>query len=377
MTAAARKVLHVSQPVSEGVARWVSLLVADQCARGWDVAVACPAEGWLASEVRRLGARHIPWEATRSPGLSVLGEARRLQKIVVAERPDLVHLHSSKAGLAGRLAAKSMPAMFQPHCWSFNAVGARGARLIAAWERISARRTSAIVCVSEAERLEGLGIGVPAERMVVIRNAVDLERWTPATAQERTDARRQLGIGGDGPVAVCVGRLARQKGQDLLIEAWKTVSTEVPDARLFVVGDGPSRSELIEQAEPVSSSVTFAGASTEVPSWLAVADVVVLPSRWEGMALSVLEAGARARSVVATDVAGMAEVIGDAGGAVVAVDDERRCVGELAEAVVERLRDPLRTAKEGRLLRDRVEREFALVRALDATADLVDRLVAE
>ena len=153
--------------MQHGHARYVADVVADQVARGWDVAVASPTYGQLADWISAEGARHIPWTAGRMPGPSSVLHAVSLARIVEREAPDLVHLHSSSAGLSGRLAVRGRrPTIFQPHAWSFEAVGGPLRAAAAAWERRGARWTSAIVCVSYAERLRGIGaeLGV-AERL--------------------------------------------------------------------------------------------------------------------------------------------------------------------------------------------------------------------
>src|SRR6266545_5984629 len=152
-------ILHVSQPSDGGVAGYVAEVAADQARRGWQVKVACPEYGQLADVVAATGARHVRWTAKRAPGPGSLLDALRLRRILDEERPELVHLHSSKAGLAGRLAIRGrLPTIFQPHAWSFEAV--RGpARLGAlAWERRSARwargRRSSASGASAARRVK-------------------------------------------------------------------------------------------------------------------------------------------------------------------------------------------------------------------------------
>jgi glycosyltransferase involved in cell wall biosynthesis len=317
-------VLHVSQPVDGGVARCVADLVADQVARGWRVAVACPPGGPLLGRAMAAGAEHVLWPARRSPGPRVPGETRAVARIVDRFRPDLVHLHSSKAGLAGRLALRGRrPTVFQPHAWSFFAAGRplRGAAV--AWERASARWADAVVCVSEGERAAGERAGIRAEWRVV-PNGIDLDVFRPASDADRLAAREELGVG-PGPVAVCLGRICRQKGQDVLVEAWPAVTERVPDAQLVLVGGGAAE-------EAVRGAARLVGEQQDVRAWLAAADVVVQPSRWEGLAYVVLEAMASGRNVVATDVPGMRDALGDTGTIVPAEDPAL-----LAEAVADRL----------------------------------------
>src|SRR3954467_10976857 len=90
-------ILHVSQPTEGGVGRYVADLTADQVGRGWRVLVASPTYGELAAHAREAGAEHLPWTAGRAPGPGSLLDATRLSRIVRDAKPDLVHLHSSKA----------------------------------------------------------------------------------------------------------------------------------------------------------------------------------------------------------------------------------------------------------------------------------------
>ena len=116
------RVLHVAQPVDGGVAGVAIALAVDQHQRGWDVSVACPSLGLLPDLVRKNDVPLHEWSATRSPGLATLGEVRSLVRTLRAVQPDVVHLHGSKAGLAGRLAVRGrIPTIFQPHLWSFQA----------------------------------------------------------------------------------------------------------------------------------------------------------------------------------------------------------------------------------------------------------------
>jgi glycosyltransferase involved in cell wall biosynthesis len=129
----------------------------------------------------------------------------------------------------------------------------------------------------------------------VVPNGVDTGRFRPEGPSARTGA---------GPLVVCVGRLCHQKGQDVLLRAWPAVVRQLPAARLVLVGDGPD-AERLRAVAP--GSVEFAGAAHDAAPWYRAADVVVLPSRWEGMALVPLEAMACGRPVLVTDVDGARE----------------------------------------------------------------------
>jgi glycosyltransferase involved in cell wall biosynthesis len=333
-------VLHVSQPTEAGVARYVVGVAADQLARGWRVVVACPSGGHLATELGAQGVPRLPWPARRSPGVHTGPETWRLRQLIGAVQPDVVHLHSAKAGLAGRLAVRGeRPTLFQPHGWSWLAVRGTTAHGALAWERLAARWTDLVVCVGEGEAAHARHRRVGA-RHVVIRNGVALASFTPATEQTRAAARNRLGIDRQAPLAVCLGRLTRQKGQDVLLTAWPQVARHCPAAQLCIIGDG--------EAPPTPGGhplpgVHFVPSVTNPRPWYTAADVVVLPSRWEGLSLTLLEALASGCSVVASDIPGLAEAIAPGVGARVPPGDTTA----LASAVARRLTDASLRAAEG------------------------------
>ncbi|MEU3562212.1 MULTISPECIES: glycosyltransferase [unclassified Kitasatospora] len=344
-------ILHISQPVDGGVARVVADLVRGQREAGHRVMVACPRGGRLAGEAAAVGALVQDWPARRSPGPGTPAEAWRLRRIVRAAAPDVVHLHSAKAGLAGRLAVRgAVPTVFQPHAWSFAAVdGALGAATLR-WERFATRWAHRVLCVSVQERADGVAAGVHAD-WAVVPNGVDVRHYAPA---DRRAARIALGLDLDAPLAVCVGRLCRQKGQDVLLAAWPEVLRRVPRARLALVGGGPEEqrvAELVRQtAEP--ARIRLVGDVPDPRPWLAAADLVVLPSRWEGMALAPLEAMAAARPVLLTDVPGARECLppSELARAVVPPEDARALAARMGDA----LSDSIECERRGVRLRDHV-----------------------
>jgi glycosyltransferase involved in cell wall biosynthesis len=361
---AARRILHVSQPVTEGVAVVLADLAEFQRANGWDVHVACPYSGWLVNRLNQNGISVHEWNATRSPGLSALAEVRELMAVVRRVRPDVVHLHSSKAGLAGRLALRgTVTTVFQPHAWSFLASGKVMARASAVWERLAVRWTDLVVAVSGGELHEGYRRGIEPRRTVIAPNGVDVHRFAP---QDQADARARLGLGPQ-PLAVCIGRLARQKGQDLLLDCWPQVVEQIPNAQLALVGDGPEHERLLASG---GAGVRLHGNTSVPEDWYAAADVVVVPSRWEGMALVALEAMACERCVVGFDVAGLAESVGDAGAIVPAEDTE-----SLARALTRRLADTELSAREGRRGRARVVTLYDRAKAVAVTDEAIRSLL--
>jgi glycosyltransferase involved in cell wall biosynthesis len=354
-------VLHVAQPVDGGVARVVTDLVRAQAAEGLRPVVLCPS-GQLAESAAAAGAEVLAWSAGREPSARIHREAAQVARAARELRPDLVHLHSAKAGLAGRLALRGrVPTVFQPHAWSFEAVSGRTAALALRWERHAARWADRVVCVSEDERRRGLLAGIQAD-WAVIRNGIDIARFAapapPPAAPDGTRGavapaastpqgvpaaadRRRSGEDG-GPLVVCMGRLCHQKGQDILLRAWPEVAARVPGARLALVGEGPAGAEL-RAAAP--HGVEFPGATEDPASWYAAARLVVAPSRWEGMALAPLEAMACGRPVLVSEVAGARESLPPAHVPLCLVPPGDAAT--LAHALIRLLQDPARARELG------------------------------
>ncbi|MBB0232748.1 glycosyltransferase, partial [Streptomyces calidiresistens] len=312
----------------------------------------------LAPAARALGATVLPWAAGREPGPGLGREAADVLRAVEALSPRLIHLHSAKAGLAGRLALRGRyPTVHQPHAWSFEAAGPLRP-LAVRWERHAARWTHRLLWVSHAERAAGLRAGVVADG-AVIPNGVDTTRFTPPDSSARRGVRAGLhavhAVPPHAPLVACVGRLCRQKGQDVLLRAWPEVLRRFPDARLVLVGEGPAGEALRARAP---RGVLFAGAVDDPRPWYAAADLVVQPSRWEGMALTPLEAMACGRPVLLTDVAGARECLPP--------EHLDRCLvppgkpRALAAAVTGLLADPAARVGIGVATRRRVRRDHDL-----------------
>lgn len=333
--------LIVAQPVDGGVAVVVGQLAAAGVAAGHRVTVACPGEsaGPLATQVEAVDAAHVEmFGESRLPSLRDFRDFASLRRL--AKNHDLIHLHSSKAGVIGRLAALSLrtrrPAVvFTPHAWSW-LVGGRLSWLFRLIEQVFARTADAIVAVSQDEADEGLA-SIPryAERLRTIYNGVDRAHFTP----DGPIAARDPSV----PLVVCVGRLSRQKGQDVAIEALSRMRHR--DTVLRFVGEGDARTILAQLASEleVDGRVEWAGLKPDTAPEFRAADIVVAPSRWEGLSLVFLEAMACGAVLVATDVAG-SEVINSAG-VIVEPDDS----SELAGAIDALLDDePMRRRLEAR-----------------------------
>lgn len=187
-----------------------------------------------------------------------------------------------------------------------------GAQIVAA-----AQAADGLLAVSAALKADMVRLGMPADKIKVHYTGVDLDRFEP---RDRASAKAALGI--DGPLIATVGALIERKGQRLAIEAL----ARLPDATLLLVGDGPGRKALDRHARRlgVASRVRFLGARPhgEIAALMAAADVLVAPSRSEGLANVWVEAMACGTPVVASAVGGASEAIDGAGGRLVGLDAE-------------------------------------------------------
>jgi glycosyltransferase involved in cell wall biosynthesis len=262
-------------------------------------------EGFLTERARALGVPVTVFHElcpTVSPLKDIRAAARLIRHLRTTE-PDLLHAHTSKAGILGRIAATATgtPAIFTAHTWAFAEGASFGWKLIGLpLERLAARFTTCIIHVSEANRRLALSRGVQASGMnVTIHNGI-----RQGTLRANPEIKKSC------PQIAVVARFAHQKNHPLLIDALADVSTSY---RLVLVGDGPTRAsvEAAVAAKGLQQKVVFLGNREDVEQILAESDIFVLPSRWEGFPLTVLEAMRAGLPVVASDVGGVAEAVID------------------------------------------------------------------
>ncbi len=343
--------MHLCQPTDGGAAVVTRDLVRAGVAAGDQVTVGCPAGGYLSDWVIDAGAEWVELPMSRAPSGRDLALALRARRLLRAA--DVVHLHSSKAGAVGRLAALGLRSarpriLFTPHGWSWY-VGGRLATAYRVFERWAARVTDIVTVVSAEELAAGRAVLGRGARIELIENGVDTERYAPAGPIAERDA---------APLVVQVGRLSPQKGQDRSVRALAGCGD--PSVRLRFVGDGPDAGALAELATElgVRDRVEFIGSADPRPH-LRAADVVVLPSRWEGMSLVLLEAMAVGTAVVATGCGGSADVLGDAGVVIERTGDDEVIAGLRSEVARLLAGDDVRR-ELGVRARARIEAQFRL-----------------
>jgi len=200
-----------------------------------------------------------------------------------------------------------------------------------------------IVNVSRKVMQQAAASGIRLENMTVIPNGIPATR---TSAGARPKMRASLGLSDEDILLISVGRLVYQKGHEYLIAAMPQVIRESPAVRAVVCGEGPLRAQLEAQIKrlEVSESIRLLGNQRHISSYLAAADIFVLPSRWEGLPVALLEAMDAALPVVATRVEGVEEAIEDgAQGILVPPEDTRR----LSEAICRLIGRPAERQRMG------------------------------
>jgi glycosyltransferase involved in cell wall biosynthesis len=359
------KILHVITSLARGGAEnHLLLLGAGQAAAGNQVAVAglkepsdlAPAFSAAGVGPHALGLRFYgdPWPVLR------------LRALIGAFGPDIVHAHLPPAELYVRLAlaGRTEPLVITRHN-DERFASVAGQRRLSRW---CAGRAARVICISDAVRRwtteDPAGPRLAAARCTVIRYGLD---HGPVLA-----AAPAADLAGEGPLVGTLARLVPQKGLDVLLEAFARIP---PPARLVIAGSGPLREALQARAArpDLAGRVRLLGPRADAAAVMAALDLFVLPSRWEGFGLVLLEAMAAGRPIVASRVSAIPEVVQDGTTALLVPPDDPAALAGAMRALLD---DPARRQAMGEAGRARVQRLFTPQRMVDATVDLYCAVLA-
>jgi glycosyltransferase involved in cell wall biosynthesis len=253
--------------------------------------------------------------------ITPIGDARALADLVQIMRrfrPDIVHTHLAKAGMLGRLAARMVGVPIILHTFHGNVLrgyfGTTRSRVFLTIERLMARLSTRVIAISPQQRSEIADLGIAGlEKIVEIPLGLDL---APFLQGSPGSLRAELGIPPQCPIVGTVARLVPIKGIDVFLSAAAAVARRRPDVRFVVVGDGELRANLERLAAGlgIADRVRFTGWRADLPGIYADLDVFVLCSHNEGTPVSIIEAMASGRAVVATAVGGVIDLLRDGGG---------------------------------------------------------------
>jgi glycosyltransferase involved in cell wall biosynthesis len=287
----------------------------------------------------------------------VLTGALRLRRLLKRRRFDLIHSFLYRSHCASRVArfgqAPRVPLISAERCMGDNRSG-----LVRLANRLTSRMSDRVLAVSRAvaERIVTRD-RVPRDRVAVVANGIES---TPANPRARARLRRALGMEERHALILYLGRLHREKGPDLLLEALALLKADLPDGwSAVLVGGGEETRTIAGQSVELGlgQQVRLPGPRRQVGPWLDACDLIVLPSREEGMPVAALEAMMRSRPVVATRVGGTPEVVSDGEtGLLVEAGDPV----QMADALARLIRDPGLRISMGQAGRRRAMREFTI-----------------
>jgi glycosyltransferase involved in cell wall biosynthesis len=315
--------------------------------------------GYLTDVARELGvSTHIlpslvqPFDPSEDIG--AFNECRRLIRKI---KPDLVHAHTSKAGLIGRAAAKlaGIPSVFTAHTWCFTEGTSWKWKLIGTpLERLAGGWCGRIINVSDANRHLAVSKGVgKAAKHVTIHNGIGDHPLRTSPAERHV------------PRIIMLARFVPQKAQSLLVEAVEGIDRPF---ELAFVGDGPTRKGVEQQVAQagLADRVVFLGQRMDVPELLASADIFALFTHWEGFPITILEAMRAGLPSVVSDVGGVREAVHESCGRIVAPED----VAGFREALEGLLSDADLRIRMGAAARSRYERNYTVDSMLEKTVDV-------
>jgi glycosyltransferase involved in cell wall biosynthesis len=262
-------------------------------------------EGEYARKLKAQGHKVETLGLTRSPRPA---DAARLAKIIERERPDLVHAVMYQAIQLCRLAKPKVPFAFKLVSSPRVHYRTRSALTLLV-DRVLKGRDDLLIaeCAASRDYLVGK-LGYAPSKVAVIRNGVDLAGW-PVSKVDRQKKRMELRLGAGDLLVGAIGRLDKQKGFSTLVEAMARL--KATGLRCVILGDGPERSKLeaLIRSRELEKFVWLPGERSDVAAWLSAFDVYALPSLWEGLPNSLLEAMALGLPVVASRVDGVPEAV--------------------------------------------------------------------
>lgn len=338
--------------------------VLDLCRRidrkRFDVTVIATVRGGpLRSEFHDAG---IPTEVVEKTTKLGIAAIRHLTALLADLRPDIVHTHLFGGDTWGRIAAFRAGIS---HVISTEHNTNRDEGFVKRFvKRRLAARTERIVAVSDAVRSYSMLVDrIPSDRITVIPNGIDLERFRPVPRTPHSGVR-----------IITVGRLVAQKGHEVLIDALAMCRERIPRVSLAIVGDGPLRATLEEhvRAYHLSDVVRFTGFRRDCADRYHAADIAVFPSRWEGFGIAAVEASACGLPVIATTVGGLQRVVIDQETGILVPPDD---AAALANALTDLAGDHARQVLFGHAGRRHVERNFDIRRTVERYEELYEQLL--
>lgn len=316
-----KKIVHIAQATGGGVTEYLYMLLKNWNDREYEHIMIVSEDYKKKQEIEKFKPYvkqiyFVPMvrEITIKKDISAILKVRKILKKI---KPDIVYLHSSKAGAIGRIALAfnfNIKIFYNPHGWYFNAnISIKKKKFFAFLERILAIRTNKIINISKNEYESALKYKIASpKKMCVIENGIDFEKFKDSD-EYRESTRKRYDICDKDIVIGVVGRLSEQKDPINMIKAFNIINKEKNNTKLMFVGSGELDEKVLNLAKDnnIINKVIITGWVNNVEQYIPAFDIAVLPSKWEGFGLALIEYMACNKPIVASNVGGIPNIIKD------------------------------------------------------------------
>ena len=325
-------------------------------------------DGGLTDRLNQVGITPI---RLRNKRPHVFSTSNELLATIRSLRPDIVHTTLMYSNLFGRVSGSlaRVPVVttlanldYGPEHRAHSQVGSWAVRAAQSVELVTAPLTARFHAIShEVASVMGRRLRIPRSRIQVVYRGRSRDRLGYFSPERRLKVRKSLGVEADTPLVLSVGRIDQQKGVDTTIKAFRQLCGRVPNAVLLIAGRPGNASAQIEKELTNSSNIRLLGHRSDVPDLMCASDVLSFPSRWEGLGGTVVEALALRLPLAASNIAPVAEVVGDVGWPLVRPDDP--------VALADEVHSLLTDASSNDVRRDNAARRFEQFFTADAACE--------
>lgn len=310
-----KRIMHIAQSAG-GVERYIKMLLENTDSSKYDNILVCSLE-YKKEDYEELvfGFEYV--DMIRS--INIISDFKavlEIRKIIKKYNPDVVYMHSSKAGALGRVANLTINnlSIYNPHGWAFNIdTGNLHKRVYAFIEKILSNFCDVIIAISDFEKESAISSNIcKAEKIKVIYNGIDINDYNKKK-DKFSITREKLNIPSNAYVIGTTGRLSKQKAPDIFIKAAAIIKENISNAYFVLVGDGEDHNEIIKLIDKynLKNDVLITGWVEDPMDYLQIFDQAMLLSRWEGFGLVLAEYMLAKKPIIATNVDAIPNIIID------------------------------------------------------------------